>query len=336
MTVNYLRLRKAIERELVSGAERVRLAYRDEIIRTTWNIGKILRSELGLEDKPSAANARLVIRLSRELKRPDTFFYDAAKFHRTYPKAPPRSLSWSHYALLIRVVDPAERRRLEKKALAEGINSTDMRLLTRLPVDQVPAGGGAWELPVERGRLYHYRAANAPVDGRVSVDVGFGIEREVRCKDDGSFHSGLIVRAVKEEEEYSAKISPFDKSRLYTYKAALERVIDGDTLVARVDLGFRTWISDTFRLRGIDTPEVTTALGLKAKAEVKTRLEACSLLVIKTYKEEKYGRYLADVFYKKDIDEAEAVLAKGTFLNQELLDLGLAVPYDGGAKDQSV
>ena len=211
--INYRRLCKAIERELASGAERVCLAYRDEVVRTTWNVGKILRSEFGLTDIPSAANAQLVIRLSRDFKRPDTFFYDAAKFHRIYPKAPPKGLSWSHYSLLIRVDDPAERRRLEKKALADGINAKDMRMLTRLPASQVPAGSDVWQLPVERGRLYHYQAASAPAEGRVSVDIGFGIEREVRCRDDGSFHSGLIVRAVKEGEVYSALISPFDRSR---------------------------------------------------------------------------------------------------------------------------
>ena len=36
--------------------------------------------------------------------------------------------------------------------------------------------------------------------------------------------------------------------------ATLERVLDGDTFVAQVDLGYRTWITQKFRLRGIDTP----------------------------------------------------------------------------------
>ena len=69
-----------------------------------------------------------------------------------------------------------------------------------------------------------------------------------------SFHSGLIVRAVKDGDDHHAIISPFDKARLYTYVATLERVLDGDTFVAQVDLGYRTWITQKFRLRGIDTP----------------------------------------------------------------------------------
>lgn len=323
----YPRLKKAIAGELMSGAERVRRSYQEEVVRTAWNIGRILRGTLGLEDRPSAENAALVKRLSKDFGKSDSFFYDAAKFHRSYPTKAPVALSLSHYSLLIRLEDPVKRLALEKKALAEGINAKDLRMFTRLDPWQVPAGGKRTLLPVERGCLYHYRATNKPVDGRMLIDIGFGIERDIRCNKAGSFHSGLIVRAVMEGEDYSAKISPFDKSRLYTYAASLVRVIDGDTLIARVDLGFRTWITQTFRLRGIDAPEMTCALGQKARAEVKARLASCACLVIKTYKQEKYGRFLADVFYLKKTGDRERILRKGAFLNQELLDEGLAVPY---------
>ena len=49
--IEYQRLRKAIKRELASGAERVRLAYRDEVVRTYWKVGRVLSSELGLGKK---------------------------------------------------------------------------------------------------------------------------------------------------------------------------------------------------------------------------------------------------------------------------------------------
>jgi len=324
----YARLRKAIESELFSGAERVRRSYREEVVRTAWKIGKILRGTMGLEGRPSAGNAALVKRLSKDFGRSDSFFYDAAKFHRLYPSKAPIALSWSHYSLLIRMEDPQKRLALEKRALAECINAIDLRMYTRLDPAQAPAAGKGTVLPVERGRLYHYRAPNAPVDGRVLIDLGFGIERDVRCGDRKSFHSGLIVRAIREGEDYSSKIAPFDKSRLYTYAAELVRVIDGDTLVARVDLGFRTWITQTFRLRGIDAPEISCTLGQKAKAEVAARLTTCTCLVIKTYKQEKFGRFLADVFYQKEAgDDREGILREGAFLNQGLLNDGLAVPY---------
>ncbi len=324
----YSNLRKAIADQLMLGAERVRQSYREEVVRTSWNIGKLLRGTMGLEDRPSAGNAALIARLSKDFGRPDSFFYDAAKFHRLYPSGAPLALSWSHYSLLIRLEDPRKRLALEKKALTEGINARDLRMYTRWDPAQVPVVGKGSVLAVERGCLYHYRALRAPVDGRGVIDIGFGIERDIRRDPKKIFHSGLIVRMQKDvREDYSAKIAAFDKNRLYTYAASLKRVIDGDTLIARVDLGFRTWITQTFRLRGIDAPELTCTMGQKAKAEVISRLDACSCLVIKSYKQEKYGRFLADVFFLKGSDDRERIVREGLFLNQELLDAGLAVPY---------
>ncbi|HHN73390.1 MAG TPA: thermonuclease family protein, partial [Thermopetrobacter sp.] len=41
----------------------------------------------------------------------------------------------------------------------------------------------------------------------------------------------------------------------YRYRLRVLRVIDGDTLVARVDLGFETHVVVRLRLAGIDAPE---------------------------------------------------------------------------------
>ena len=42
-----------------------------------------------------------------------------------------------------------------------------------------------------------------------------------------------------------------------SYLAEITRVIDGDTFVADVDLGFKVWMRNvTFRLYGVNTPEV--------------------------------------------------------------------------------
>jgi len=42
---------------------------------------------------------------------------------------------------------------------------------------------------------------------------------------------------------------------------------------------------------------------------------------------EKYGRYLADVIYLPGAKTRDEILAKGTLLNKELIDKGLAVPF---------
>lgn len=324
----YQRLRSAIKKELVAGEEKLKRVFREEGVRRMWTIGKILRKELGLGDRPSRDNALLVGLLCRDFGRPESFFYDAAKFQRLYPGKPPLHLSLAHYLLLIRVEDETRRRALEQKTVREGLNTQSLRLLTRssAPVPGLLPESGT-TLDVVRGVLYHYRVAGAPDGDRIGLDIGFGIERNVRCPSDGSLHSGLIVRAVKEDEDYSIRVANFEKTRLYTYAATLDRVVDGDTIVARVDLGFRTHITGTFRLRGIDAPELSRTDGQRSKLFVTKTLEPCAFLVIRTYKQEKYGRFLADVFYLPSADDRDKVLRDGTFLNQELLDEKLAVPY---------
>jgi len=43
---------------------------------------------------------------------------------------------------------------------------------------------------------------------------------------------------------------------MYTYKISLVRVIDGDTIVVNIDLGFKVVLHKQYiRLHGIDTPE---------------------------------------------------------------------------------
>jgi endonuclease YncB( thermonuclease family) len=96
-----------------------------------------------------------------------------------------------------------------------------------------------------------------------------------------------------------------------------------------IDLGFDLFIQQKLRLRGIDCPEIDTEEGVKAKKFVQARLNSCDFIVIKTYKDtfDKYDRYLADIFYLKDTEDAQQVAQAGNYLNQELLDDKLAVPY---------
>ena len=58
----------------------------------------------------------------------------------------------------------------------------------------------------------------------------------------------------------------------YIYRAKLERVVDGDTVDAMIDLGFDTWVKRRIRFMGVDTWECRTRnkeekiKGLAAKA----------------------------------------------------------------------
>ena len=61
----------------------------------------------------------------------------------------------------------------------------------------------------------------------------------------------------------------------YGYSCKLDRVVDGDTCDALIDLGFKTFVKKRIRFKGVDTWESRTRdleekkKGLEAKAYVK-------------------------------------------------------------------
>jgi len=110
----------------------------------------------------------------------------------------------------------------------------------------------------------------------------------------------------------------------YVYSAAIKKVVDGDTLVVDVDLGFSVWKEQRIRLAGLDTPNKKTKQGRKAMGYVRDQMANAALVTIKTEQLDKYGRFVAHVFYAQREQEKNNVYLKGRYLNQELLDLGLA------------
>ena len=113
------------------------------------------------------------------------------------------------------------------------------------------------------------------------------------------------------------------------YSAKLDRVVDGDTADAMIDLGFDTWVKKRIRFMGVDTWESRTRnleekkLGLKAKAytlEMLSRNDG--KFTVKSHGVGKYGRLLGEIFIEGE-DKS---------LNQLLIDNGHAYEYDGGKK----
>ena len=86
---------------------------------------------------------------------------------------------------------------------------------------------------------------------------------------------------------------------MYQYKAKIIEVYDGDTITAMVDLGFFHFQQMKFRLYGINTPEIRGEERAQGMI-VRDILRAMILdkeVTINSYKDkqEKYGRYLANI-----------------------------------------
>lgn len=107
---------------------------------------------------------------------------------------------------------------------------------------------------------------------------------------------------------------------MYQYTAQVIRVVDGDTLWMRVDLGFDVRRDDSFRLSGINAPEMSTAEGKRAKQWLVERLENVPYLIVTTQKDkkEKFGRYLATLW--DGYGKAESI-------NHQMVGAGHAVEY---------
>jgi len=123
----------------------------------------------------------------------------------------------------------------------------------------------------------------------------------------------------------------------YVYRAKISRVIDGDTVVATVDLGFHLTAEHHLRLLGINSPElhskdpeerkramnargftdfwVNRAIGLPAPSDEFAEWP----FLIKTSKSDSFGRWLTTVWSARTGEE----------LNQAILSSGNAVPFHG-------
>ena len=108
---------------------------------------------------------------------------------------------------------------------------------------------------------------------------------------------------------------------MYTYKAIVTNVVDGDTIDVKIDLGFRMYTVQRIRLQGIDTPE----RGQPGYQEAKDRVIELVLnkeVMLLTSKASKFGYYLGMILIQDT----------NVFVNNILLEENLAKPYDGGTK----
>lgn len=111
---------------------------------------------------------------------------------------------------------------------------------------------------------------------------------------------------------------------MYTYKAKLDRVVDGDTVDIIIDLGFKVTTHQRIRLQGINTPETYNVKkdseeykkGMEAKQFVIARFtDNKNELIIETEKDVgKYGRYIGVIRFADN----------PTSLNDELVEKGFA------------
>jgi micrococcal nuclease len=113
------------------------------------------------------------------------------------------------------------------------------------------------------------------------------------------------------------------------------RVVDGDTVDAQVDLGFRVHHNIRIRLYGINTPEVRTRdaeekiRGKAASARLQELLGGADRIILKSHGVGKFGRCLGELTLISFQDEEDT----RENLVETMLAEGHGVPYFGGKRN---
>ena len=120
------------------------------------------------------------------------------------------------------------------------------------------------------------------------------------------------------------------QQKLFHYNATVDRVIDGDTIDVTLDLGFDISYRGRIRFQGINAPESRTRDAVEKQAGLAAKrygedwtkgLE--NRVIIQTSLDDrgKFGRILGRILNDQ-----------GECLNDEMVSLGHATPYDGGKR----
>ncbi len=293
------------------------------LVTSYWQIGKRIVQEEERAQGKAAYGAQLLPQLSRDLQQALGSGFSVRnlqnmrRFYLEHPNPQaPADLAWSQHVELMPVKDPTERSRLEQRIARQHLTTHQIRQAvrertarnnTQRDVTPLEPTTPALKPQLSRtiGSLWGFatvaRDRCARPRGTIVVDCGFNIWQTVR----------------------RGELTPHDTPS-FTYPARVESVIDGDTLWVVVDCSRGLFTRQKLRLHRIDTPERGTPVGDKSRRFVTRVLKANPRIVVQTHKYDKYTRYLADIFYLPGSENPQVVVEKGIFLNQQLLDKGLA------------
>ena len=101
---------------------------------------------------------------------------------------------------------------------------------------------------------------------------------------------------------------------MYDYTARIVQVIDGDTFIANVDVGFHMYSHQHLRLLNFEAPEIRgpeRKIGLLAKAKLEELLPVGFETRIRTEKSDSFGRWLAEVVWENNSTLSEYLIKLG-------------------------
>ena len=329
-----------VKKILSEGKERAQFTVELERVRTYWEAGGVLKAHL--QDRDTQYGDQVLEKLSVDVGLSVSIVYDMVRLRERFVNFPTwGKLGWSHYRRLLPVDSDAVLRsylrEAEKKAWSvrdlDVALKADPRVKGTTASEEPGAEGGKPARPAmvaekrlsaKRGDLYLYRVKQKKK--RLVLDLGFKKFRRLPKRVAKGFKPGDTVRSIQDDGVrggYRYEMAE-KRKRFYSYRAEVEKIIDGDTVWATVDLGFAYLTDEKLRLRAIDTPELKTEGGKRAKDYLEGILEEADEFVVTTTKVDLYDRYLTDIFVAPGEADMQAVANEGRYINRELIEEGFA------------
>jgi endonuclease YncB( thermonuclease family) len=328
------------ESTLLMGVE----AQRQHRVRTYWKMGRRM-ADAALGEKGRAQYGENVMeRISADLtsRYGKGFRARNAYYMRDFARAFSEEtilpeLNWNHYKALMSIPDAALREKMTALLEASPMPAKQFQSLVRdaLAGEKNSTGTG-FDLKTlfvpRKGRPGIYRVRQDDFGRRrFFLDLGFNVvvpvtlrmmppdvaDGDMVCVKEppafpdtaGTESTGASMTGVKFQQVSCGA------GERYCYNGTLLRVVDGDTVIARVSLGFGVWVNERFRLRGVAAPELPTSRGEEAMTFARNLMPAGTAVKILTYHRDRYGRWVADVF---------GGARRERLLNLEMVESGVA------------
>ena len=318
ITTTYAGLRQQVTEILLQGQNKLERLK----VKIYWQTGRLILDYIEAHFKDSSRGQSVIDRLAQDINVDRTLLYRIMRFAKNFSVATDSNvavgqhLTWTHYRALLGIDKPKLRHELEHKAIKEKwtarILAEEIKLRKNDGKEKQTANS---ELLPESafGNPEIFQVKTLCDCGRLErkvLDLGFYVYKKISQTTFARFKNG--DRVIWDESQ--KKFNKVEKRKSpYYYIGRVEKVVDGDTLRVQIDLGFGEMTRQYLRLLGLNTPEIGTITGRKAKRFVQTFFEKETTLCFQSTKRDLHGRYLSHV-WKNDL-----------YLNNLLLKNRLAV-----------
>ncbi|WP_244280650.1 DUF1016 N-terminal domain-containing protein [Leptospira saintgironsiae] len=284
-------------------------------------LGKLLNQvEKGLNTTERSKGSWIKI-LSTELKKKlkrgfsERMLFYAKKFYEVYGESKVNpNLNWSYYRILSGIEDAKLRKTLETEIIRNNWTLEDLVIRLRESGELYVGKTPRWDRPT--GKLNHYKIIKT-ISRKLSLDLGFycylSLESKIKFKE-----NTLVEVSKKHGKNILTKLNSKDAT-LYIYSGQVERVVDGDTIIVQLNLGFDLTSRQRIRLHKVWAAELGTKEGKSSFHFLEKKLPKGKQVIVKSKGKDIYGRYVGDVLYSSNKnDDIATILKTGIFLNQEL------------------